>query len=324
MPQSSQKSSPPSSAPPARKKLFAPYLIGLALLLGYAAFWVYGSYRIEKELTAYEGLRFNALSVKGFPGQWRAEVETLSLHRQNAILQSEKAYLTRLVYKPKHYIFWAEGEQLFQDSKGNMLTLAGENLRGSLVRQDLDNRLSLIAEKPKLKLRTANAPNLSLSAQNASFHNRIWPEDPTQIEHLISFTTLEGLEGLSFPKIDLAIATPRQTAFSQVTINKLFMRLTADDEQTMTLRGTGQLKLDRAGFINGKIDFQIVNLQSLLGLLETRGVIKRDERDTIYLLASLAAAASGDAQNTLSLPLQFKNGLTFLGPLQIGPAPRLQ
>ncbi|MGC6475876.1 MAG: DUF2125 domain-containing protein [Parvibaculales bacterium] len=314
----------PLDKPPSRRKLFAPYLIGLALLLGYAAFWLYGSYRIEKELTAYKGLRFNALSVKGFPGQWRAEVKSLSLSRQNTILQSEKAYLTRLVYKPKHFIFWAEGEQLFQDSKGNRLTLTGENLRGSLVRQELDNRLSLIAEKPRLILRTANTPRLELTAQNASFHNRTLPEDITQIESLISFTALEGIEELSFPKIDLAITTPRQNSTEKVTINRLFIRLTAPDAQTMTLRGTGQLKLDNAGFLSGKINFQIVNLQSLLGLLEARGVIKEDERDTIYLLASLAAAASGDAQNTLSLPLQFKNGLTFLGPLQIGPAPRLQ
>lgn len=101
------------------------------------------------------------------------------------------------------------------------------------------------------------------------------------------------------------------------------IRSIAIDWGEMALDGQGRLTVTPSGTPEGAIDFRIRGWRQALGLLRATGAIRSD-RDLAEIERALGAVAllSGEA-DTLALPLIFAAGQMRLGPVPLGPAPRL-
>ncbi len=89
------------------------------------------------------------------------------------------------------------------------------------------------------------------------------------------------------------------------------------------LTGSGRLTADAAGYAEGRIALRLTNWRQLLALAVDAGLVTPEVAPTWANALSLLADQSGDPQ-VLELPLTFRAGRASLGPLPIGPAPRLR
>lgn len=106
-------------------------------------------------------------------------------------------------------------------------------------------------------------------------------------------------------------------------------RITAADVQALevdwgplSLRGDGKLAVDGAGQPAGTIMLRLKNWQGLPPLLVAAGMVPPDMERPIFRMMKQLAKLTGDTDE-LALPLVFQSGWVALGPLPLGPAPRL-
>ena len=88
------------------------------------------------------------------------------------------------------------------------------------------------------------------------------------------------------------------------------------------LQGSGRLDIAADGRISGRIDLVLRNWRRVLDLARRAGLIDRDQQRNIETVLSLVTAASDDP-DSLRLPLVLAGGTMSLGPVPLGPAPRL-
>ncbi len=100
------------------------------------------------------------------------------------------------------------------------------------------------------------------------------------------------------------------------------------DEFTATwgkldFQAKGSVEVDRFGFPTGKIAVRAKNWKDMLALAVSAGVLPQEFAGTLEGILGIVANLSGNPE-TLDAPLSFANGQMKLGPIPIGPAPRLQ
>jgi hypothetical protein len=85
----------------------------------------------------------------------------------------------------------------------------------------------------------------------------------------------------------------------------------------------GRVAVSDQGYAEGRIDLRITNWSRLLPALSAAGLIPPEALPTWERALTLLAGTSGEGA-ALDLPLSFRNGWASLGPVPIGPAPRLR
>ena len=84
----------------------------------------------------------------------------------------------------------------------------------------------------------------------------------------------------------------------------------------------GAVVADAEGLAEGRIDIHIENWRKMLPPAVAMGLIKAEVAPTVENMMQLLAQQSGDG-TTLDLPLVIKAGRMSLGPIPLGPAPRM-
>jgi hypothetical protein len=90
----------------------------------------------------------------------------------------------------------------------------------------------------------------------------------------------------------------------------------------MRIKATGGLRIDETGVAEGDIALQIENWQDILHMAEAAQLLGPQTRAGVERVLRVFAGLGGNHRD-LDLPLTFKSGYVALGPLPIGPAPRL-
>lgn len=91
----------------------------------------------------------------------------------------------------------------------------------------------------------------------------------------------------------------------------------------LEIEAAGDLVVDAEGGVpEGEIQVRAVNWREMLDLGRASGLIPEGLSGTLESGLELLAAAAGNPE-TLEVPLGFRGGLVFLGPVPLGPAPRL-
>ncbi|MEM6577577.1 MAG: DUF2125 domain-containing protein [Pseudomonadota bacterium] len=88
----------------------------------------------------------------------------------------------------------------------------------------------------------------------------------------------------------------------------------------LELQMAGALKVDASGKPDGEITIKARNWREILRLSVESGALPAGLSRTIEDGLSLVAQLAGNPQ-TLDIPLNFRNGRVFLGPVPVGPAP---
>lgn len=140
--------------------------------------------------------------------------------------------------------------------------------------------------------------------------------DPNrQLGQTVSRVVVDSAITLDYPldrhTFDGTGPTPRATKF---VLRELIV-----DWGDVTVRGSGRFDIDATGVLDGRITLVSAEWRQMIDLLVVANVIDAGIAPTVTNLASAMAAADG----TLDLPVLFRDGTMFLGPIPIGPAPRL-
>jgi hypothetical protein len=92
---------------------------------------------------------------------------------------------------------------------------------------------------------------------------------------------------------------------------------------TVQLTAAGTITPDAEGLAEGRIDISITDWRLLVAALVGVGVITADAAPTVEGLLGAFAAQDG-TPDVLTMPVVFAGGRASLGPLPLGPAPRLR
>ncbi|EEW24683.1 DUF2125 domain-containing protein [Rhodobacter ferrooxidans] len=202
------------------------------------------------------------------------------------------------------------------DLRLDTITLSGtaldalSNLGWHLAADQLDLTTTPDPSQPNayaLHLHLTNfAPDPALLARLQS-----QPPLPAQIETM----QLEAIAAFTAP-LDRHAETTRP-GVALLTISQSLIRW-----GTLSLTASGSVQADANGRAEGRINLTLTNWRTAFALAQTSGLIKPELAPTIERALTLLSSQSGDPE-TLALPLAFQQGRMSLGPLPLGPAPRL-
>ena len=320
--------------------------------LGWSGWWWLGATGHEKAVDLWlEDRRaagwvaeYSDLTVTGYPNRIDTMITGLDLADPRAgwAWSAPRFEVLSLSYKPNHVIAVWPGTQKYS-TRDDTVEITSDRMRGSLTfvpdtGLTLD-RLRLEVEAMDLK---GQGWSSSLASANAATE-RITDDSAPQNAHAIGLDIRE----LTVPADWLALidpdgVLPRTMDHTHIDVIAAFdapwdRRAIETGAPMMTdlrlrdvnakwgeleLAAAGRIAIDRAGYFEGDVTLRLTNWEDMVNVAVTSGLIPADFGQTIVRGLKLLAGISGSAKE-LDVPLRFASGSTFLGPLPIGPAPRL-
>lgn len=340
-----------SLAPP---RWFWLTLAAVALALAaYAGWWWYAAGMVR---TYFADLRANgtqdgvaadyrAISVGGFPLRLRAQVTEPRLGdpRSGFEWRGEALTVQMLPWSLRHLIFELHGAQsLTLGAAGEAVAIAWRSQTGALsLISEADGAIRqadiAFTDLASAVARGPEAEPQRLSARTLALHWRRSPENGTaesgqDFDAALTGTALrvEGVALLLGPDIEDLMLDATLEGVPAVAGAPDFARWLAGGApvRIKTLRfksdgagvtGEGRLGRDAAGFVSGEIALTITGLAQLNAALDRAGVIPADARAAAGMAAGLLSATGASAPVTLA----FRDGRVWLGPWNLGPAPRI-
>ncbi len=328
------------------RALIAALLLAAGLWIGY---WVLGSTAKREAITAWLDARraagwtveYSDYRVTGFPYRFDSDFRDLTLRDPASGLgwQLPRLVVYLLAYKPNHIIAGFPERQVIEVGRVPV-TVKSKGLQASVVFQP-DTSLAVLRTALRGKEIVVSAPGWSWSAASLAFSTRqnadipdahdvvldLGDTTPTaafrraldpqnSLPERIQTLFLDARADFDGPWDRIAIerGAPRLTG---VTINRLLAGW-----GKLGLQGSGRLDIAADGRIAGRIDLVLRNWRGVLDLARRAGLIDRDQQRNIETVLALVTAASDDP-DSLRLPLVLAQGTMSLGPVPLGPAPRL-
>ncbi|MEO1551663.1 MAG: DUF2125 domain-containing protein [Pseudomonadota bacterium] len=332
------------------KTLLVLVLVATALYSGY---WFVGARAQQAGLNAWlDAQRAQGwvaetqdLSVMGYPNRFDTRITGLELADPNAgwAWSAPEFQILALSYKPNHIIAVWPGQQTMATPVGTLL-LEAERMRGSVIfapntRLTLD-RTTIELEAVALSglagweaqldeglLSTRRSPDgtapdfahdISLTATGLSLPDglRDVVDRAREMPEQISDVVVVGTVAFDKPWDRLAVEgnTPRMTGASLGRFEANWGPL------QLTAKGEVSVRADRS--LQGEIDVEARNWKRMLRLATRAGVFDADTGRTIERGLDLLARFGGD-QTRIKVPLRFDGGRTWLGPIPLGPAPKV-
>lgn len=285
---------------------------------------------------------YSSLEVAGYPNRFDTTVTDLNLAdpRSGWAWAAPMFQVLALSYQPNHIIAIWPHEQVVS-TPDERISVGASQMRASVVFEantDLAlDRTVLIIEEMTLK----STANWSSSLKKATLTTEQTVEEP--FAHDIGFLAEEFRPARIFKAIvdpsDLMpdvfdVFKVRGTIAYDAPWDRhaiegdkpLVTRIDLDEFNAtwgeLDFQATGSVEVDRLGYLNGEVAVRAKNWKDMLTLAVNSGVVSQDVSDALAAGLSLIAGLSGNP-DTLDAPLSFSNQLMKLGPIPIGPAPRL-
>lgn len=330
------------------RALLAVILVAAGLWAGY---WVIGS---RATLSAFETwfetrraegwvAETGALDVQGFPNRFDVAFRDLILADPATGLawETPRFQIDALSYRPNHVIAIWPDEQLVATPQ-DKFRLESRDMRASLV----------IAPD------TALAPRrMTLTADYLRVTPEARPEDTTALSTLsLAAERLEGTayrlglraEGLTLDAPSRARLDPEGrlpdringfTADVTATFDKpwdrtaierarpqpthLRVRLAEGRWGDLHLQAAGEVNVTPEGWPEGEITLKARNWREIVTILRSAGALPESMAGSVEQGLGIMARLAGNP-DTLDIPLGFGSGRMWLGPVPLGPAPRLR
>lgn len=320
----------------------------VVLLMGvlWGGYWFVGSRALNHGAEAWfagqakAGLiaEHDSLSVQGFPNRFDLTVNGLHLADPATGYGWTAPFvqLLSLSYTPWHWIAALPPQQTFQTPFED-LTLASTKLQGSIIvvpGPDLAlDRITVVGDA--LSLGSSNG--WTASAQTLRFATRQTGSDGLVQEVGLEVlgitpdqTVLAALPGLAAmldrvhldANVTLTAPLDRHAEQTRPEVAGIEVKDLSVTWGDLGLSGKGTVTADAEGRAAGKIDLHLMNWRKLIPVAIKAGLVTPEVAPTWEKMLALFAQQSGDP-NDLALPLGFKNGRMSLGPLPLGPAPRM-
>jgi hypothetical protein len=320
---------------------------------GWSGYWFWASRTVESAFATWfeerrtEGwvAEYDDLSVVGFPNRIDTTFSNLSLADPETGLAWEADFfqVLALSYKPNHVIAIWPPKQVLATPYEKM-TLATGDMRASLV---LEPGIDLALDRT-----TLTAENLTITPEDAADGTRFkaltLAAERVAIDAAPSYRLGLASEGFapSLPwraHLDPAASLPDTLdalrADVTITFDKPWDRHAIEDARPqpreirvklaearwgrLELQLAGALTVDAGGLPDGSLTIKAKNWREILALAVNAGALPPGFAETLEDGLTLVASLAGNPQ-TLDVPLDFRNGRVFLGPVPIGLAPVLK
>ena len=324
----------------------------IAALIGWCGWWFVGSGAQKEAWGRWFEDRQNAgwvaetsdITLRGFPNRFDTTISDFQLaDPQSGWAWSAPFFqVLMLSYKPNHVIaVWPDTQKI--SGPNDTITVTSETMRGSVIFLP-DTDLTLDSSQIEVKDLGLLGQSWTASLESANFATRrVPPENAPDFAHQIgldavNLTLSEGLKatldpaGILPPTLERAhldVTAAFDAPWDRHSIEGRKPQLTAislkDIDLTwgrLNLSANGQLRVDARGYPSGDLKLKAENWQEMLSVAAASGLIRHDIANTIKDGLRFLSALGGDG-NTLNVPLTFANGTIRLGPIPIGPAPRL-
>jgi hypothetical protein len=317
-------------------------LIWLVVLAAaaWSGYWVIGSRALEKGANdwfaaqAEAGLlaRNAGLDVQGFPNRFDLTVTEPEFYDPASGFGWRGPFLQlfSLSYQPWKVIAAFPPEQVLIIPGGD-LTVDSEKLQASAVLAQSSpfgvDRIVLVGDG----LAVASSLGWRVAAKTFRFATKSLSDDG--LEHEIGLEALAIDPGpallAALPDLPPVIEKMRLDAVVGLSGSSSAATVTGVDVKEIlllwgdvALYGKGRVAANADGLAEGRIEFRLTNWRALLPLAVASGAVTAESLPTWERALSMLAAQSGDGSD-LDLPLTMQNGRMSLGPVPIGPAPRI-
>ncbi len=177
-------------------------------------------------------------------------------------------------------------------------------------------------DQAKLALvQDANQPTaqLTMNARNLVIPEAMRAALPPDLALPEAVTSMDVAAGLTMDRALDRHASEQPVRLMAVDVTDA--RMTWGD---LALRGTGTLTADPQGIAQGRLMLHVSGWRVLMPMLAASGVIKPEVVPTVEnALTRLEVTPADGGAPRLELPLILRDGQMHLGPLPLGPAPRL-
>lgn len=307
------------------------YLI-VVLACVYAGYWFVGANRVtngaETALAQMEAQGWTAradVATKGFPSRFDTTLNDLSLvgPAGNWGYSAPFVQTLALSYRPNNVILVLPNTQRIQ-SRADIGTLTAERLRASAtVKPNLALAFDdLTAEGADLTYASDAGWDMTLAALLIAARLQDGQDRRYDVYTKLDQFALPGDAGTitnTILEADVRLAAPLDRSTQDVLVEQLVINTLRIDWSDVVLIGEGQLDMDAQGRPEGQILLQVENWQVLIPRLVDLGLFDPGFARTAQTMGTLLA----QGKDTMTLPLKYENGMGMLGPLPLGPAPRL-
>lgn len=315
----------------------------------WASWWLVASRSLEGALAAWfearraEGWQadYGALTVRGFPNRLDTTIDDLALADPETGLGWHAPFfqILSLSYKPNHVIaVWPDEQLVFTPEE--KITVTADKMQASVVFKP-DTALELDRTSFELEgFRLASDRGWWAEFPTARLASRAVPArtgvqeiafSATEMRPSADLIALLGDTGL--PEVFEALRMDAEFGFDapwdrraieerrpQITSVKL--RMFEAHWGELELQAAGDLTVDEKGIPEGAIGLRATNWREMLEIGVNTGVLPEGLADTLESAFELLAGLKGN-RNTLDVGLSFHDGRVSLGPVPLGPAPRL-
>lgn len=321
----------------------------IVLATAWAGYWVFASRGVKSELAGWFDDRradgwvaeYSDLSVNGFPNRVDANFTNISLADPQSGWAWEVPFfqLLTLSYQPNHIIaVWPQTQMLATPKQKYQIT--STKLQASVVLDAGEalplNRANLVADT--LTLQDSDGQATTMTALRAAIQAA--PETPNtylfaiEAEDFAPPMALRGLIGAAdLPRAFETLRAQLEVSFDdqwdrssierrRPQPTRLDLKLAEARWGELELWLAGAADLDDKGRLNGSLTIKARNWPEIIDMAISSDQISRKMgrqlRDGLSLLSQLAGNP-----NTLDIPLEFRKGTVFLGPVPLGKLPRL-
>jgi len=319
--------------------------------LGWSGYWWVGSTAKEAAITGWlEGRQqagwvadYQSLDVKGFPNRFDSTLTDLHLADPNSgwAWSAPELYILGLSYQPNHIIVvWPENQTI--SSPKETINLQASNLRSS-VKFEPNTTLALertVLEIDDLALHSTlgwtstlkRAKFASMQADGEDFAHHL-DFEATDVKPARIFKALVDPSDLLpdvFDRLHIGATLAFDAPWDRLAVEGAKPNLTRLDLTDLTatwgeldFQAKGTVEIDSLGYPTGKIRIRAQNWKKMLKLGVSSGAIPKDLLGPLETGLGFIARLSGNP-DTIDAPLSFSNRIMHLGPIPIGPAPRLK
>ncbi len=325
----------------------------LVLSLGWSAWWLIGTTAQKTAIETWMEQRRDAgwvaeveeFKVTGYPNRFDSVFTDLTLGNPQAgwTWQAPHFQLLALSYKPNHIIAVWPGMHSYA-TRNDTTTISSSQFRGSLIFKP-DTALSLDRMQLEIAdLALSGETNWRASAKEASIaffaHNA--PDLPPNsydlyikaLEFSPPATWLDSIDQSgalpeTIPEAIFDATLTYDNPWDRFAIEHANPRITAIQIRDLrllwgdlNLNGKGSIDITNEGYMEGTFTLQAQKWRELLDVIIAAQLLAPDFTKALDRGISVVAALAGNPED-IEIKLRFKDGLTYIGSIPIGQAPRV-
>ncbi len=325
----------------------------LAVSVAWSTWWVVGTTAQKTAIETWMEQRRDAgwvaeveeFKVTGYPNRFDSKFTDLTLSNPQAgwTWEAPQFQLLALSYKPNHIIAVWPGTHRYS-TRNDTITITSSQLRGSLIFKP-DTALSL----DRMQLETSDlaltgTADWRASAKEASvafFAHNAPDMPPNSYDFYLKALEFsppvtwrdsidkEGVLPETIPEAIFDATLTYDNPWDRFAIEETNPRMTAIEIRDLrflwgdlNLNGKGSIDISDEGYMDGTFTLQAQKWRELLDVIIAAQLLPPDFSTALDRGVSLVAALAGNPDD-IEIKLRFKDRLTYIGAIPIGPAPRI-